>query len=157
MEDFLSMIALMIIYIAVAAANGKKKKKAKKTRAKGFQTAFDGGAPAREGRRSTQSKRPLEGRQMAFEKDCESRPIHLHEVSDSVMRHAGEGEDPCHAGGVDTRRPVSQGKEPPMDIVPDAEAECSEFAQDMLRGVIMSEILRRPCDRRGAKWDRRRV
>ena len=159
MEDFLSMILLMVIYIGVAAANGnkKKKKRAKQARARGFQPAFDGRSSAGGERRVQQPESAQEGFLPAFEDNCESRPIHLHDVPQSVLQHAGEGEDPCHAGGArSTTKAERKAKEAEPPFAPD-EAEGSEFAQDVLRGVIMSEILTRPCDRRAMRRNGRSV
>jgi len=155
MEDFLSMILLMVIYIGVAAAGGKKKKNKKQTRSRGFQTAFEGRAPVRGESRTQRAEYAQEGVQTAFERDCESKPIHLHDVPQSVMQHAGEGEDPCHAGGVGAhgRQPAAEEAE----LFSDPETESGGIARDVLRGVIMSEILTRPCDRRAMQRNRRSI
>lgn len=157
MDRFLSMIVLMIIYFIAASSNGKKKKKKKAARARGFQTAFDAAGPSSDERRMKKPERALEGRQTSFAADCESRPIHLHDVPQNVMQRAGEGEDPCHAGGVDAKRRQTEDAEASSAVFYSSETEGGEIAQDVLRGVIMSEILTRPCDRRAIQRNRRNV
>ena len=89
MEDFLSMILLMVIYIGVAAANGnkKKKKRAKQARARGFQSAFDGRPSAGGERRAQQPESAQEGFLPAFDKDCEIS-VDSQEISDDSKLYA---------------------------------------------------------------------
>lgn len=68
-------------------------------------------------------------------------------VSQATLAQVAEGEDPCHIGGTnDTDKPNSAytSEVSPLFDTDDREA----LAQDILRGVIMSEILARPCERR---------
>ena len=58
------------------------------------------------------------------------------------MEQAGEGEDPCHAGGAPKRPEPDEAYEPTEE-----EARRAAFQSDVLRGVIMSEILTRPGER----------
>ena len=73
---------------------------------------------------------------------CDTQRIHLHEATQEQMNLAAEGEDPCHAAGVD---PLQTEDDSAMET--SAQGEVNPIAQDMLRGVIMSEILTRPCER----------
>lgn len=153
MDDILSLILVAIFYL-IAAASGKKKKKAKKkARSKGFKTAFDAWQTADGQMHIETSTGDPAGAKTSFAADpgCAGRSIHLHDVPQSMMRDAGEGEDPCHAGGMDAKEalPVYEAE------LPAAAMENETLRQDMLRGVIMSEILTRPCDRRAAERNRR--
>ena len=148
MEDILSMILLMIIYIAAAAVNGKKEKKTtRQVRTRSFQNAFDGVSRASGEGRRRKAPRAAQGRQNAPDEACESKPIHLHDVPQSAMKNAAEGEDPCHAGGAKRGEPPEAAEEPETDSA----------MQDVLRGVIMSEILTRPCERRAMQRNRRGI
>lgn len=147
MEDFLGLIIIAVIYLI--AAKGNKKKKAKRqarTREKrqtqrdqtaGFEQAFERAVQAAQG--VTQEQREKYG------DSCEEKPLHVHEVTQAQMRAAGEGEDPCHHGTAQSE-----------EFFPETDEAQSELAQNVLRGVIMSEILTRPCDRAALKRNRRR-
>ena len=63
-----------------------------------------------------------------------------------------EGEDPCHAGGA--VRPAAE-REPAPDAA--EHTQDNEAARELLRGVILSEILERPCERRARLQNRRRM
>lgn len=69
---------------------------------------------------------------------CDQRRMHLHEVSSEQMQYAAEGEDPCHVGSAPEDHEMNEDE---------SEQEIGQFGQDVLRGVIMSEILTRPCER----------
>lgn len=60
-------------------------------------------------------------------------------VTQEEMERAGEGEDPCH----DLNAP-SYAASQPLQYAQDAQDE----AQELLRGIILSEILVKPQDRR---------
>ena len=94
----------------------------------------------------------MEGFQSAFSdhaaaaQPCNQQRMHLHEVSGEQMQHAAEGEDPCHVG--DAREECV--------IEPASQDETSvQLEQDILRGIIMSEILTRPCERMAMRRGRR--
>lgn len=152
MEDFLSLIVVFVIYLIAASSKSKKKTRQKKARARSFKTAFDGEQIEKKQVSAKTAQPVYEGVQRPFvrQHDCEERPIHLHEVRNEEMQWAGEGEDPCHAGGVDTS--VQEEMEP---LYGDAPSDDSAM-QDVLRGVIMSEILTRPCDRAALRRNGRR-
>ncbi|MBE5798876.1 MAG: hypothetical protein E7321_02880 [Clostridiales bacterium] len=149
MEDFPILFLFLIIYL-VAASSGKKKSKRKNTmrsRSQGEQ------ADVRARRRDRQTQ---EGFDAAFaEKSvtrpaqdaCDPRQMHLHKVTQTQMHEAHEGEDPCHVGGIQAQTPVEAG------AVWDDEAQM-QLRQDVLRGVIMSEILMRPDERRALQRKR---
>lgn len=80
-----------------------------------------------------------------FDDPCEDEPepsIHLHHVDEQTMEQAGEGEDPCHAGGAPKRPPLDNEDEPE-----ELDERRAAFQSDVLRGVMMSEILTRPGER----------
>ena len=75
--------------------------------------------------------------------DSEAEPrIHLHHADEQAMEQASEGEDPCHAGAAPKRPEPDEAYEPTEE-----EARRAAFQSDVLRGVIMSEILTRPGER----------
>ena len=152
MEDFLSLLVVFIIYLIAASSKNKKKTRQKKARARSFKTAFDGEQARREPDAARAAQAASEGvrRAPVRQHDCKTQPIHLHEVRNEDMLWAGEGEDPCHAGGVDTSE---QGDR--ASVYGDAPAD-SAAMQDVLRGVIMSEILTRPCERAALRRNGRR-
>ena len=153
MEDFIGIIVLVLI--ALVSASGKKKKKAEKPvrqrrqaekpRETGFEQAF---ARKQAEALKQQAERVAPGK-AEHEADCDRRPLHLHEVTPRQMENAGEGEDPCHAG-------YHAPEEPSPIYAPEA-AQDDFRAQELLRGVIMSEILKRPCERMAERHDRRRA
>ena len=154
MEDFIGIIVLVLI--ALVSASGKKKKKAEK--------------PARQRR---QAEKPRETRlDQAFEKkrqpartaasapqpsasapqretDNADRSVHPHEAMQRQMAFAGEGEDPCH--------PEPRAPQEPSPVFAQESGQPDPRAQELLRGVIMSEILKRPCERMAERHDRRRA
>ena len=80
-----------------------------------------------------------------FDDPCEQEAeprIHLHHADEQAMEQAGEGEDPCHAGAAPKRPEPDEAYEPTEE-----EARRAAFQSDVLRGIIMSEILTRPGER----------
>ncbi|MFR6026758.1 MAG: hypothetical protein ACLUMK_09555 [Christensenellales bacterium] len=78
-----------------------------------------------------------------FDDPCEQEAeprIHLHHADEQAMEQAGEGEDPCHAGAAPERPPMD-------DETAKTDVQRAAFQSDVLRGVIMSEILTRPGER----------
>lgn len=101
--------------------------------------------------------------------------VRLKVATQAAMAHAGEGEDPCHEGRLRPAQPgvrlkaatqaamarAGEGEDPCHDA-PRREAEDTaydspiyapvldrgEFARQALSGVVMSEVLKRPCERR---------
>lgn len=151
MADYSGLIVVLAIYLLMIAGSGKKKKKAAQRRRGPMRTAAEG---EQHDVHSTQrTDQAMRGFAAAFEPDpdCAARPIHLHPVDQTRMQAAGEGEDPCHAGGVQP----SERDDPGIDAL--AAGEPHALAEDVLRGVIMSEILTRPCERAVIRKNRRSV
>ena len=147
MDDVLSILLVVIFYL-VATFSSNKKKKARQKQKKTiqsqeirFDSAFDEeGQPSSEG-----------DVHRAYEENCEQSRIHLHEVTQHQMNEALEGEDPCHAG----RAPESQ--DDVLFSYDEEQRQADGLAQDVLRGVIMSEILTRPCQRAAMKRNGRSI
>ena len=81
----------------------------------------------------------------------EQPPIHLHQVTEQEFEAAQEGEDPCHAGGVTAVRLEHHDGEDASE----ADLEAMRLDSDILRGVIMSEVLMRPAERAALRRIRR--
>lgn len=154
MDDILSIVVVAILYFVAAAGSKKKNKKASRR----VQPQRPERMPRREALRqeaiqleaeveellSAQSQTAAGSPEMQTH-DCQTQRIHLHEADQRQMETAGEGEDPCHAGSA-VLEGFSFDEEP---------ADREELAADVLRGVIMSEILMRPCDRMAIRNNRR--
>lgn len=155
MEDFPLLILFFIIYL-IAGSSGKKKNKQRSH-------AHDRRGPARsqaqgeqmDARAKAQDRMTQAGFQTAFDAAHEelAHParMHLHEVTNEQMLRAAEGEDPCHAGGIQDAMNSDLDRRPEDDLWQDA------GRQDVLRGVIMSEILMRPHERRAMQRSRQRT
>ena len=164
MDDILSLVLVFLFY-AIAAASGRKKKKRRRDRgyeqmsryerqtAQAQQSAGgEAAAPAQQTRMqradmSTEIERNFAPR--SAEAPCHQTPrLHLHEVTDMQMEGAGEGDDPCHAGSAALDPDEDERiEDSPVYDEEIGRAKRSALAQDMLRGVGMSEILKRPCRR----------
>ena len=146
------IIYLLVVFSGRKKMGGKRKRQREARRAQrstDFGGAFTGQATPASA--SAVQKNPDRRADDRGEGDCERSRIHLHEVSQQQMDGAGEGEDPCHRGSAavaDTPDDFSYDEE---------EKERSAFAQDVLRGVIMSEILTRPCKRTASQRTGRSV
>lgn len=154
MEDSPILLVFLIIYL-IAASSGKKQKAERKKKAPLHTEQKRKHSPMRAGaqgemldwRSILRTEKTFKGFEEAFnqhvprDEECERQPIHLHEVAQEQMEQAAEGEDPCHAGGYDRVEGMAEG----ADV--QAEHTNNAFAQDVLRGVIMSEILTRPQER----------
>lgn len=145
MEDILGVL-IVLVYLFAAVSGKKKKQKSRKTQqAKRRRTDFAQAFASREADAQDALRRSAPDDAHADE--CAAERIHLHEVSQEQFSLAGEGEDPCHAGGTPAQ-------EDAFDMEESGEAQRA-FAQDVLRGVVMSEILTRPCDRAASRRNRR--
>lgn len=186
MDNLLGLIAIAVIYLCIVLRSDKKRRAGKagkesqaapqRARGRGrekrrasFEQAFGGekrtGGAAPSSRSADAGPAAQRTRTLgaiaaqaagdAFpEADCDGHApgLHLHEATQEQLRAAGEGEDPCHAGGG-VRPAPEQGS-----ILSAAEqAQDSEAARELLRGVILSEILERPCERRARLQNRRRM
>lgn len=142
MEDFPLLVLFFIIYLIAGSSSRKKKQKKQarrgpmRTRSQGEQ--LDKHALMRDGRTTEGFQTAFPEKQDSAELPCDQKHMHLHEVTDEQMLHAAEGEDPCHAGGN-----TAPAFEPEIYL----EEEQQAFARDVLRGMIMSEILMRPHER----------
>ena len=125
MRDFPILPILLILY--VIAVSGGRKKKATKQRQRPARAASR--AQKREDARA-RTEQTAQGFSTAFAR-AQSQPV-------------PEGEDPCHPAPK-REQTAEQAHETEQETEPDA------LAQDVLRGVVMSEILTRPCERRARK------
>ncbi len=153
MEDFPLLILFFIIYL-IAGSSGKKKRKGSAARFGPMRTRAQGEQHDR--RADARDRQTKEGFRAVFpqkdnraEQPCDERSIHLHDVTNEELLHAAEGEDPCHAG--DARNMLLQ--------EPNGQMETQDmlFTQDVVRGVIMSEVLMRPHERRALQRSRQRT
>ncbi len=159
--DLLSLIIVFAVYLTAAASGKKKKGKQKRrspmrSRAQGEQ---------RDSRAKARDAQTLEGFGNAFEQasgapekaheHCNTRQMHLHEVTQQQFASAGEGEDPCHVGDAQAlHTDGGDGQDDGAFELIQAE-DSGALAQDVLRGMIMSEILTRPQDRAALRRGRR--
>lgn len=154
--DDLIVIVLIVFVMVNAVRSGKKKKQqkqaaglsscaktgrsaAQKGRQADFFAAFAGSQQSGGGGTQTRSAQPG----AASDERLHGPGIHLHDVSQEQMNLAQEGEDPCHAGSAPAVT-VEEKSQAPGNPLREA------MADDLLRGVVMSEILTRPCQRQTA-------
>jgi len=170
MDDIISMIVIFLIYCAASALGGKKKKKKSRGRmsSRRMEHRPDIGRMVREmtDARGAEQKQATESQMAQMKREepirrepkadaarCDEAPgLHLHSVTQLQMEAAEEGEDPCHHGEA----PAFEAEDSPI-YDQDKAAEKDALMQDMLRGVIMSEILTRPCDKRAMYRNGRRA
>lgn len=158
MDDFLSILLVAVIYLFAAFSKAGKKKEKRSREKRGPMRARmrgeqrDGMAAARDRETQSGSDNAFETRQTAVqppEHDCvDMRQMHLHEISQRQFEHAHEGDDPCHVGQSDLTADRESLDMQEME-------KNGALAQDMLRGVIMSEVLMRPQDRAALRRGRR--
>ena len=128
MRDFPILPILLILYV-IAVAGGRKKKTTKQNRQRQIPARAASRTQTREERPRTRTEQTAQGFSTAFARK-QSAPV-------------PEGEDPCHpAPKCEQVQADRQAREPEQETEPDA------LAQDVLRGIVMSEILTRPCERR---------
>lgn len=158
MDDL--VVIVLIVFAMVNAIRSSKKKKqkgqaagqissAKKSRAaaqKGreadFFAAFAGSQQSGGGGAQTRSAQPrVTQPRAAADERLHGPGVHLHDVTQEQMNLAQEGEDPCHAGSAPAAMPEEAAPANPLR---------EAMADDLLRGVVMSEILTRPCQRQTA-------
>ncbi len=156
MEDIFGIVIVLLIYAAVigtvrkrSAKRGKDKKRTK--REPQFEAAFEEAQETPSAKQTgledvrkalAQAAMSAARQNGESQRDCQTSRVHLHEVTQEEMDGAGEGEDPCHGGHA-----PDPAKET-ADSFDAWELDAHELSQDVLRGVIMSEILTRPCERR---------
>lgn len=146
-EMLLYLLVAALLVMVQVAAGGKKKKKGSLNRSPMKKTEARQGAPTEqpEAKTAEESARVFERHeaQSGFDDPCDSEDaprIHLHQADQQTMEQAGEGEDPCHAGAAPERPPMD-------DETREEDGQRAAFESDMLRGVVMSEVLTRPSER----------
>ena len=152
--DVISLIIVFALYLIAASGRTKKGKRGAgkrpqrspmRTRAQGEQA--DRRAAERDRQTRAGFDNAFEQTMQTAQKACDEQPMHLHAVSQRQFADAAEGEDPCHVGGAARHEHSS------YDSYDEASSET--LAQDVLRGVIMSEILTRPHERAVLRRGRR--
>lgn len=145
MLRYLLVAALFVIVEVIAVGKKKKRPAAKlhepKRAAPPEMTQKQADETARERARVFEQADEADEFDDPCEQEAEPR-IHLHHADEQAMEQAGEGEDPCHAGAAPKRPEPDEAYEPTEE-----EARRAAFQSDVLRGVIMSEILTRPGER----------
>lgn len=146
-EMLLYLLVAALLVMVQVAAGGKKKKKGSLNRSPMKKTEVRQGAPTEqpEAKTAEESARVFERHeaQSGFDDPCDSEDaprIHLHQADQQTMEQAGEGEDPCHAGAAPERPPMD-------DETREEDGQRAAFESDVLRGVVMSEVLTRPSER----------
>lgn len=140
------LVAALLVMVQVAAGGKKKKKKGSLNRPPVKKTEARQAATERpEAQTAEESVRVFERHeaQSGFDDPCDSEDaprIHLHQADQQTMEQAGEGEDPCHAGAAPERPPMD-------DETREEDVQRAAFESDVLRGVVMSEVLTRPSER----------
>lgn len=140
------LVAALFVMVQVAAGGKKKKKKGSPNRPPVKKTEVRQGVTERpEAKTAEESARVFERHeaQSGFDDPCDSEDaprIHLHQADQQTMEQAGEGEDPCHAGAAPERPPMD-------DETREENVQRAAFESDVLRGVVMSEVLTRPSER----------
>ena len=151
--EIFGFLIFVVIYL-VATISEKTKKHKEKAEKKTKQTVLP--AQAFESDEEEADDLPEEEQPTAASDDpCnkeEQPPIHLHQVTEQEFEAAQEGEDPCHAGGVTAVRLEHHDGE---DAPEAADLEAMRLDSDILRGVIMSEVLMRPAERAALRRIRR--
>lgn len=144
---YLLVAALLVMVQVAAGGKKKKKKKGSLNRPPVKKTEARQGAPTErpEAKTAEESARVFERHeaQSGFDDPCDSEDaprIHLHQADQQTMEQAGEGEDPCHAGAAPERPPMDDEKR-------EEDVQRAAFESDVLRGVVMSEVLTRPSER----------
>ena len=154
--EIFGFLIFVVIYLVVTISEKTKKRK-EKAEKKTKQTVLP--AQAFESDEEEADDLPEEEQPTAASDDpgddpCnkeEQPPIHLHQVTEQEFEAAQEGEDPCHAGGAVTTRLEHHDEE----HMPEADAENMRQDSEILRGVIMSEVLMRPAERAALRRIRR--
>lgn len=143
MLRYLLVAALFVIVEVIAV--GKKKKKRPAAKPHEPKHAAPPEMPQNQADETARERARVFEQADEFDDPCEQEAeprIHLHHADEQAMEQAGEGEDPCHAGAAPKRPEPDETYEPTEE-----EARRAAFQSDVLRGVIMSEILTRPGER----------
>lgn len=155
MGDFLTLLLFFLIYLIAGFSKKKKKKQVPEKKKAPMKTRAQG--ERRDRRAAVRDAQTMDGFSAAFaegyghaKEPCGEQRIHLHDVSQEKFLEAAEGEDPCHFGGEQASRDIA-GADQELEQAHDAQ---EALRQDVLRGVIMSEILMRPHERRAMQRSR---
>lgn len=143
MLRYLLVAALFVIVEVITV--GKKKKKRPAAKLHEPKRAAPPEMPQNQADETARERARVFEQADGFDDPCEQEAeprIHLHHADEQAMEQAGEGEDPCHAGAAPKRPESDEAYEPTEE-----DARRAAFQSDVLRGVIMSEILTRPGER----------
>ena len=141
MLRYLLVAALFVIVEVIAV--GKKKKKRPAAKLHEPKRAAPPEMPQNQADETARERARVFEQADEFDDPCEQEAeprIHLHHADEQAMEQAGEGEDPCHAGAAQERPPMD-------DETKETDVQRAAFESDVLRGVVMSEVLTRPSER----------
>lgn len=141
MLRYLLVAALFVIVEVIAV--GKKKKKRPAAKLHEPKRAAPPEMPQNQADETARERARVFEQADKFDDPCEQEAeprIHLHHADEQAMEQAGEGEDPCHAGAAPERPPMD-------DETKETDVQRAAFESDVLRGVVMSEVLTRPSER----------
>ena len=148
------LVAAFFVIVEVIAV-GKKKKKRPAAKLHEPKRAAPPEMPQKQADETSRERARVFEQADEFDDPCEQEAeprIHLHHADEQAMEQAGEGEDPCHAGAAPKRPEPDEAYEPTEE-----EARRAAFQSDVLRGVIMSEILTRPGERAAVRRMKRGI
>ena len=152
--ELFGFLIFVVIYL-VATISEKTKKRKKKAEEKAKQSVLPTQAFESSEKEEDDLSEEQPAEEMVFNDPCkqeEQPPIHLHQVTEQQFEAAQEGDDPCHAGGVTAVRLEHHDGEDAPEV---ADLEAMRLDSDILRGVIMSEVLMRPAERAALRRIRR--
>ena len=151
MDDLIAILAVVAALIGLVAKSSKKNAKGQPARAKAQSAAGSAASPA-------PAAAPP-----AMQGELPHMPApHVHELkpqvavtphtpdifSGSMNASTGEGFDPCHEAELTPQsEPCMASPRPVPPQVSPAPLQLSWTGNDMVKAVVMQEILRRPCDR----------
>ena len=136
------LVAAVFVIVEVIAV-GKKKKKRPAAKLHEPKRAAPPEMPQNQADETARERARVFEQADEFDDPCEQEAeprIHLHHADEQAMEQAGEGEDPCHAGAAPERPPMD-------DETKETDVQRAAFESDVLRGVVMSEVLTRPSER----------
>ena len=148
MLRYLFVAALFVIVEVIAVGKKKKRPAAKLHEPK---RAAPPEMPQKQADETARERARVFEQADEFDDPCEQEAeprIHLHHADEQAMEQAGEGEDPCHAGAAPERPPMD-------DETRETDVQRAAFESDVLRGVVMSEVLTRPSERAALRRMRR--
>ena len=146
MSDFLSILFVVGFYILVIV-NGNQKKKTPNAKRRALHTRKAVFEQNLEDVLKESAQTPLieEANIQENKETCDRSRMHLHQVTQQQFRESAEGEDPCHRGNAVAAESIHDEE---MFSYDEQEIQQSGMVQDILRGVVMSEILMRPSERK---------